>query len=138
MGEYEFFSLMLILPALVIVGGFALLWLTVQRGFKQSEYRHRERMAMIERGLTPPDPVLGDAALQRVHGSRMTLGILMCGLGLALFLLISFTAGEPGTGFGVGGAFVMVGLAIVVSALNTRRESGETQPPRPPEAPRLP
>lgn len=138
MGEYEFFSLMLLLPALVIVGGFALLWLTVQRGFKQAEYRHRERMAMIERGLTPPDPVLGDRALQHAHGFKMTIGILMCGLGLALFMLIAFTAGAPATAFGIGGAFVMIGLAFMASAFNSKREAGEQVPPRPPEAPRLP
>lgn len=138
MGEYEFFSVMLILPALVIVGGFALLWLTVQRGFKQAEYRHRERMAMIERGLTPPDPVLGDPALQRAHGFKMHLGILLCGLGLALFVLIGFAAGAPGVAFGVGGAFVMLGLALVVSAVSTKRDAEIGLQSRPPELPRQP
>lgn len=137
MGEYEFFSLMLILPALFIVGGFALLWMTVLRGAKQAEFRHRERMAMIERGLTPPDQVLGDPALQRSDSFKMTLGILLCGLGLALFVLIAFAGGAPGAGFGVGGAFVMLGLALVVSALHARREATLAQA-RPPEAPRLP
>jgi hypothetical protein len=136
-GEYEFFSLILILPALVIIGGFALLWMTVMRGFKQAEFRHRERMAMIERGLTPPDQVLGDPALQRADGFKMTLGILMCGLGLALFVLISFAGGAPAAGFGVGGAFVMLGLALVVSALHAKRDAALTQT-RPSEAPRLP
>jgi hypothetical protein len=134
-GEYEFYSLILLLPALIIIGGVVLLWLTVHRGFRQAEFRHRERMAMIERGLTPPDPVLGDRALQGAYGSRMTLGILMVGLGLALFMLISFAGGAPGTGFGVGGAFVMIGLAFIASAFNTKRDA---EAARPPEAPRLP
>lgn len=138
MGEYEFFSLMLTLPALVIVGGFVLLWQTVQRGGKQAEFRHRERMAMIDKGLAPPDPVLGDPALQRAHGFKMTLGILTCGLGLALFMLIGFAAGAPGAAFGVGGAFVMLGIALVVSALNAKRESEAEMRARPPEPPRLP
>lgn len=136
MGEYEFFSLMLMLPALVIIGGFVLLWQTVQRGFKQAEFRHRERMAMIERGLTPPDPVLGDPALQRGHGSRMTLGILMGGFGLALFMLIGFAGAAPGAAFGVGGAFVMLGLALVVSAVYTRRDRELAAQARPAEPPR--
>ena len=133
MGEYGFYTAMLVLPALVIVGGFALLWMTVMRGFKQAEFRHKERMAMIERGLTPPDPVLGDPLLQRAHGFKMTLGILLCGLGLALFVLIAFAGGEAGAAFGVGGAFVMLGLALIVSAFNTRREAREAAtPPDPP------
>jgi len=137
-GEYEFFTAMLILPALFIVGGFALLWMTVMRGFRQAEFRHRERMAMIERGLTPPDPVLGDPALQRAHGFKMTLGILVCGVGLALFMLLGFAAGQPAVAFGVGGAFVMLGIALVASALHSKREAGEERQARPPEAPRLP
>ncbi len=138
MGDYAFYTAMLVLPALVIVGGFALLWMTVHRGFKQAEFRHKERMAMIERGLTPPDPVLGDMALQRAHGFKMTLGILTCGLGLALLLLIGFAAGEPAVAFGVGGAFVMLGLALVVSAFNTRREERTAAEARRFETPRLP
>ncbi len=137
MSEYGFFTAMLVLPALVIVGGFALLWMVVMRGFRQAEFRHKERMAMIDRGLTPPDPVLGDPALQRAHGFKMTLGILLCGLGLALLVLIGFAAGAPGAAFGVGGAFVMLGLALVVSAFNTKREEREAQT-RLPEPPRLP
>ncbi len=87
---------MLLLPALLIVAGVAVLWLIVQRGYRQAEFRHRERMAMIERGMTPPDPVLGDRALQHAHGFKMTLGILMCGLGLALFMLICVCRRGPG------------------------------------------
>lgn len=140
MGEYEFFALMLLLPALVIIGGVALLWLTVQRGFKQAEYRHQERMAMIERGMTPPDVVAGDTAVP-AHGFKMTIGILICGLGLALFMVITFAGASPGAGFGVGGAFVMLGLAFVLSAANTRRDaeaSRARQPRQPPPATPLP
>jgi hypothetical protein len=128
-GEYEFYALMLLLPALLIIAGVAVLWLIVQRGYRQAEFRHRERMAMIERGMTPPDPVLGDRALQHAHGFKMTLGILMCGLGLALFMLISFAASAPGTGFGIGGAFVMLGLTFMASAFNTKRDAEASAPP---------
>lgn len=132
MGEYEFYSLILLLPALIIIGGVALLWMTVLRGFKQAEFRHRERMAMIERGLTPPDTTAGERGPQQAHGTRMTLGIVLCGLGLAMFMLITFAGGAPGTGFGVGGAFVMVGLAFIAAAFNTRREVETGRPPEPP------
>ena len=52
----------------------------------------------------------------------MSLGILLCGLGLGLVMLITFAAGAPGTGAGIGGAIVMVGLAFVVSAMFTERQ----------------
>lgn len=125
------FAGLVALPAFIVFGGFVLLGLTVWRGVKQAEFRHRERMAMIERGMTPPDQVLGDAALRKAHGFKMTLGIMLCGFGLALMMLISFAAGAFGIGFGVGGAFVMVGLAFVVAAFSSKRESEAVAPPPP-------
>jgi hypothetical protein len=116
------FSGLVALPLFVMFGGFVMLGLTIWRGARQAEFRHRERMAMIERGMTPPDPVLGDARLQRAHGVKMTLGIMLCGLGLALTMLIAFAAGDLGIGLGIGGAFVMVGLAFIVAAMTTRPE----------------
>jgi hypothetical protein len=116
------FAGMVVVPIFVMFGGFVMLGLTIWRGARQAELRHRERMAMIERGMTPPDPVLGDARLQRAHGVKMTLGIMFCGLGLALTMLIAFAGGAFGAGIGVGGAFVMVGAAFIVAALSTRPE----------------
>lgn len=130
MSENELmFAGLVALPAFIVFGGFVLLGLTVWRGVKQAEFRHRERMAMIERGMTPPDQVLGDAALKKAHGFKMTLGIMLCGFGLAMMMLIAFAAGAPGTAFGIGGAFVMVGLAFVVAAFNTKREEAAAPPP---------
>ncbi|MGE0816526.1 MAG: DUF6249 domain-containing protein [Vicinamibacterales bacterium] len=116
------FAGVVVLPALVILGGFTMLGLAILRGTRQAEFRHQERMAMIERGMVPPDPVMGDAGLRRAYGAKLTLGILVCGLGLALVMLIALAAGEPMLGLGIGGAFVMVGLAFVVSAFSTRRD----------------
>jgi hypothetical protein len=146
------FGGMVALPLFVLLGGFVMLGLTIWRGARQAEFRHRERMAMIERGMTPPDRVLGDAGLQRAHGIKMTLGIMLCGLGLALTMLIAFAAGEIGVGIGVGGAFAMVGLAFIVAAFSTRPDPmrspvgsavthgdpGASMPGPPPDGPRTP
>jgi hypothetical protein len=121
--EIEFVSRMLILPGLLIAGGFAVLVATIVRGGKVAELRHRERMAMIERGMTPPEPVAGDGGMQRASGFKTTLGIVLSGLGLALFMLIAFAAGDVGVATGVGGAFVALGLAFVAAAFNTKRET---------------
>lgn len=131
------FAGLVALPAFIVFGGFVLLGLTVWRGVKQAEFRHRERMAMIERGMTPPDQVLGDASLKKAHGVKMTLGIMLCGFGLAMLMLISFAAGAVGTGFGVGGAFVMVGFAFIVAAVTSKRERADAAAPPPPSLPPL-
>jgi hypothetical protein len=78
----------------------------------------------------------------------MTLGIMLCGLGLALAMLIAFAGGAFAVGTGVGGAFVMVGLAFIVAAMSTRpgadrapetpRTGAGAMVPPPPDGPRTP
>ena len=126
--QVTFASRLLLLPALLIAGGFAVMVATILRNGKVAELRHRERMAMIERGMTPPEPAGLAAAPRRAEGYRLTLGIMLCGLGLALGTLIGFAAGEAEVAFGVGGAFVMVGLAFVTTAIVTRVMPADVPP----------
>jgi hypothetical protein len=127
--EIEFASRLMILPGLLIAGGVVVMVAAILRGGKIAELRHRERMAMIERGMTPPEPVPGEGGPQRAQGFKTTLGIILCGLGVALFLLIGFTAGDVGVATGVGGAFVAVGLAFMASAVVARDPQMGGSPP---------
>ena len=128
MDENEIVTRLLVLPGLLIVGGIAVIVATIVRGGKLAELRHRERMAMIERGLTPPAPLTPTEGAERSYGSKMTIGIMVSGFGLALMSLIAFAAGDREVALGVGGAFVMLGLAFVAAALVSRRNPYE--PPR--------
>jgi len=142
--DKELFLIFMLLPALAIVGGFAVFITALIRRGQVAEFRHRERMAMIERGMQPPAE-LHDVAVggRRTSSARMTLGIVIAGLGLALVMLISFAAGEPGVGIGVGGAVTMLGAAFIVSALVVKREPdtfglpsrSRVEPPAPPGPP---
>ena len=42
-------------------------------------------------------------------------GILIMGLGLALALLISFAAGNPAVGVGLGGGLAILGMAAFIN-----------------------
>ena len=121
----------------VILGGIAVIALGMFQRTKVLEMTHRERLAMIERGLVPPpsehaemrgDPMRG-VVTTKVRRS-MTLGILLIGTGLGLGMLIGFAGGAPDAAVGVGGAVVVVGGALVVNALVMAR--GPT--PAPPVA----
>lgn len=146
--DKELFMLFMLLPALAMVGGFAVFITALIRRGQIAEFRHRERMAMIERGLQPPSDHLHDVYVggRRSSSARMTIGIVISGLGLALVMLISFAAGEPGIGIGVGGAVTMLGAAFIVSALVVRREPDagvvssrpRVEPPPPPAPPASP
>jgi hypothetical protein len=108
--------------SLSVFAGVALIWMAVTSRRHIREMAHRERLAMIERGLIPP-PEVDPAAFERKTGlarprsthtsARMrSAGVIIVGLGLALLVLLSFAAGVPGVGFGIGGAFVVLGLAF--------------------------
>jgi hypothetical protein len=72
-----------------------------------------------------------------VRGTRYrSAGILLIGLGAALFLLIAFTSGSTDIGLGVGGAFVVLGVAVFLNGLLLAGESDGPETggtiPRPP------
>jgi MFS family permease len=121
MDERDIAVVAVMLPMAIIVGGVVVMVWGIRHATRQAELQHEERMAMIERGMTPPELVDRGERVRRAHGFKMSFGILLCGLGLGLLMLITFAVGEAGIGFGVGGAVIAVGLAFVVSAMFTER-----------------
>jgi hypothetical protein len=109
----------LLLNALFILGGVAVIVMAMHQRSKRIEMEHRERLAMIERGITPSpetNPAQFEASLGRPAVSRYTtLGVAVVGIGIGLMLLIGVAAGEPDTGIGVGGAVMVLGAAFIVN-----------------------
>jgi len=123
---------------LLTVAGIAIMWMAIESRRRLREMEHRERLAMIERGLMPSpelDPEgfeLGLARTRAPEGSAAsrwrTAGVMMIGLGLALMFLISFAGGEGDVGVGVGGAFVVLGIAFCVNGQMLDRAQGDRRP----------
>ena len=93
-----------------------------QRGM-QLEMEHRERMAMIEKGSIPIEPVSvrRSIASGQVRSSRsLSGGIIVVGLGLALMTIISIAGDSPEVGIGVGGAIAVLGGAFIVHSVVTK------------------
>lgn len=152
-------AMAVIMTTFILVGA-ALMWSAIVNRRRVREMEHRERLAMIERGLVPApevDPLGFEAAVgltpARDAADRSTMatavryrtaGVLMIGLGLGLMILITFTAGEPGVGVGVGGAWAVLGAASLLNYfLMASRDdrSGPRMPPRwapPPPRPQDP
>ncbi|HTM04659.1 MAG TPA: hypothetical protein VL173_14210 [Vicinamibacterales bacterium] len=95
--------------------------------------KHRERLAMIEKGLpAPEEPVALAAPLQALMGtSRVSdpaekerrmldfirfLGILSIGGGVGIFFLLT-VLGEWHGAVGIGGLMVIVGVALIVTSI---------------------
>ncbi len=128
-------------PIVAVVGWFVYAIVRTLSRARVRELEIRERIAMIERGLVPPpekDPNGFDRAMDRYDRLRTreervewresraparyrSAGVTMMGVGFGLMLLISFSGGEPGTGIGVGGFIVVMGLAFLINSLFGRR-----------------
>src|SRR5919112_1169675 len=83
--------------SLIVLGGVAVIIAGMRNRARIVEMAHRERLAMIERGLTPQGD-LGGAYLERptARSTRMlSLGIVIVGMGLGLAMLIGFASREP-------------------------------------------
>ena len=108
---------------LIVLGGVCVIIAGMRYRARILEMSHRERLAMIERGLTPSGELGGAfVAPPNARTSRsLSLGIIIVGLGIALALLIGFASREAEVAVGVGGAVAVVGAAFIVMALVVQR-----------------
>ncbi len=142
----------LIVTVTVIICGVAVLLMAMVNRRKMLEMKHRERLALIERGILPPPEVDPNGFERRALGMRppsrssvrfRSAGVLMIGVGFALMLLISFAGDSPEPGIGVGGAFAVVGAALLLNGLFSARDESlpdeiaprPASPSPPPEPP---
>lgn len=138
----------LIVTVTVIICGVAVLLMAMVNRRKMLEMKHRERLAMIERGMLPPPEVDPNGFERRALGMRppsrssvrfRSAGVLMIGVGLALMLLISYAGDSPEPGIGVGGAFAVVGAALLLNGLFSARDEEpgveNAATPTPPQEP---
>jgi hypothetical protein len=130
--------IVVILSALGILSGVAVIWMAMQSRRQIREMEHRERLAMIERGLVPSPEVDPAGFERRFPGTRppespgaaraRSSGVIMMSLGLAFIFMLSFAAGEPGVGVGIGGAFALVGAGFFVNSLLIGRSDRYREP----------
>lgn len=116
-----------------LLGGIAIVLFAMYNRVKLRELRFRERLAMIERGIIPPDErdevhdMLRTAAVHARRSRVGSFGVVLVAVGLGLMLIIGFAGGAPGAGVGVGGAVVVLGLAFLVNAQLFGREDRPAQ-----------
>ena len=123
--------------ALIIFAGVAILWMAMGNRRLLREMEHRERLAMIQRGLMPApetDPLGFEEQIEPVRSEGMrkerwrTAGVITMGLGVALILLISFAAGEGSVALGIGGAFVALGAAFFFNGMQVAAPAPRVRP----------
>lgn len=130
-----------ILILLTVIGAVSLIAITLLGHQRLRELAIKERIAMIERGLLPApeaDPARFERAMLLAYAARRgsspksaryrTLGVMLMGLGGALFLLIAFAAGMPATAFGVAGGIFVLGIAAYINGSLIARDGAEPAP----------
>jgi hypothetical protein len=129
------FSMVILAGSFIIIAG-------MRYRSRAMEMAHRERLAMIERGIAPPPEVdpgrferaMGLPAWDEEVAARSArdrrIGVIFMGIGAALWFLITFAGGAPETGFGLGGAVAVLGIAFYV---NSQLELRHATPRRSPK-----
>jgi hypothetical protein len=130
-----------IIGCLLVLGAITLIGMAMRGRQRLRELAVRERIAMIERGLMPSpelDPERFDrglllaAALQRASNPKglryRTMGVMLMGLGAALFLLLTFAAGVADIAFGVAGGVFVLGLAAYFNGVLVSRDAPPSSP----------
>jgi len=118
--------------------GVFIVYMGLRQRSQQLEMRHRERMAMIERGQIPLAEASGAVPHRRIESGSaparsLSLGIIVVGLGLALMTIISIAGESPEVGVGIGGAIAILGGAFIVRSLVASNQrhlpTGQPVPP---------
>jgi hypothetical protein len=142
---------LIIFLVMTILSGVALMMAAMNNRRKIREMEHRERLAMIERGVVP-SPETNPAAFEAAAGFSettkeetdrsqryRTAGVLLIGVGLGLIFVIGVAAGAPGVGLGVGGAWISLGAASLLNYwLMSRRHENDRRTHWTPPVPRRP
>lgn len=113
---------------MMIVGALIVFIMSARQRGKLREMAHRERLAMIERGVAPP-PEVDPGRFERAMGQPLwdeevaaraaryrRMGVILMGLGVALWFIMTFAGDAPQAGFGVGGAIVVLGTALYINS----------------------
>ena len=142
MSEIHRFSvamMAMLIPITAIIGAFVFVIVRTLAKSRVRELEIKEHIAMIDRGLVPPpevDPPGFERALHREErargrscaGRHRRSAIILLGVGFGLMVLITFAGGDSGTGIGVGGFLVVLGLAFFISSFFEFREAPPAVP----------
>ena len=127
----ELFALVFIIAMFM---GVFIIYMGLRQRSEQLQMRHRERMAMIEKGQIPLHEAPADWGRHRQASApssmSLSIGIIIVGIGLALATMLSLAAASPEIGLGIGGAIAIVGGAFIARSVLVRPQV-LPDPPRP-------
>jgi hypothetical protein len=118
---------------IAIAGGLGIAIYAVWLSGKAREMRHRERLAMIEKGLAPAtagDLEHGSGGNGRSYRSRRDSAIMMICTGIGMMMFFGLSNGNWKTVW-IGGFILMFGVGSLIVALLNERDVRAAQRPAP-------
>jgi hypothetical protein len=141
-----------LIPVVAIAGWVLISLYGMYLRSRRREMAHRERLAMIEKGIAPPpetdpakfeqltgldDGLSGEMRQGLRAGRARRAGVILMGVGVGIGWLLAFTATSR-VGLGVGGMIFILGLAFFLSAALDLDVSGATRTGRRSDGPWFP
>ena len=133
-----------LIPIVAIAGGFTIAGLGIYAQIRRREFEHRERLAMIEKGVAAPaavpkteaDGILSTASdvfgreYQEARVRRGGFIVMAVGFGIGFMIWMT---GESHAALGIGGFLLILGAGIFLSSYFGR--GAHTPPGAPPGGP---
>lgn len=123
-----------LIPVVAIIGGFVLASLGVYAGIRRREFEHRERLAMIEKGIAPAAaqakaeaegvlPTHAEAwpSVENRGARARRAGVIVMAVGIGAAYMIWMTSHQTDDAMGIGGFLVILGAAIFLTSFFGRR-----------------
>jgi len=120
---------------LAIVGGLGVAYYSIWLQSRARQMKHKERMAVIEKGILPPALMEADAVSGRGRHSQRGSGVFMICMGIALSLMMWLTSGIKNVW--IGAFIALFGVANLINAHLDDRDRRKSPPPQITKSPDL-
>jgi len=109
------------IAVLAVVGGLGVAYYSMWLQSKARQMKHRERMAMIEKGIAPP-ALMESAAINGVEArKRRSSGVFLICVGIGLALMMGLSKGDTRQ-LWIGGFVALIGVANLVNSVWDERD----------------
>jgi hypothetical protein len=114
---------------IAVGGGMAVAAYSMYIRYRLREMQHRERLAMIDKGMAPTTLVRSS---EHRHSSR-SRGVLLVAVGIGLALLLGLGKGRGAEGYAIGLFIACVGAAFLINSVIDRKHGSDRPGQLPPE-----
>jgi cadmium resistance protein CadD (predicted permease) len=116
-------TIAIFIPIIAVLGGVLIAITAIIVGGRKKDQEHQERLRAMEKGIPLPDPP--EKEVKKTYSGRRAGGLVLSGIGLALWIAIS-TA--EGTEEGVWGLIpLFIGVGLLIAAFFDKREYDREQ-----------